>query len=571
MLKRFLAYYRPHGLLLGIDLGAALARAGLTLCIPLLTTRMLEEALPARDVDATIRTIAALFALAAGVAVFTYVNTRWGHILGVRMETDMRQDLFGHLQKLSFHYFDKTKTGHIMSRISNDLFTIAEVAHHAPEDLFISFCLLIGSFTLMLRFNTTLALVALVPVAPMIVWGAIFRKRMRAGFRRVRKRIADINSQVENSIQGIREVKSYTNEDYEIERFDGVNREFRFAKEGMYGIMAAFHSGMRFLSEAYFLVVLGGGAVLMHFERMTLPVLVGFIMYVRFLIRPIERLVNFVEQYQQGAASFERFTEIMDIEPDIVDRPDAVHVDALQGRIAFENVSFQYLSSPDRVLQDVSLTIEPGMTVALVGESGAGKSSLVSLIPRFYEPQEGRILIDGHDVMDLTQRTLRRHIGLVQQNVFLFDSSLRDNILFGKPDADENELIQAAKDANIYALVQSLPGGFDSRVGEHGVKLSGGERQRVSIARCFLKKPSILIFDEATSSLDTESEQLIQQSMEKLRRGLTTIVIAHRLSTVKKADYTYVMRRGRIEEEGRHEALLERKGYYWELYTKSMF
>jgi len=571
MLRKFIRYYRPYRVLLTIDMAAALLRAGLTIVIPYLTARLLDEAFLSGPMDRIVGTITTLVALTLGVTACVYVNTRWGHILGARMETDMRQDLFTHLQKLSFRYFDRTKTGHIMSRISNDLFTIAEVAHHAPEDLFVSACLLIGSLFVMFRMHVTLTLWTLAPIVPMVLWGAFFRQRMRAGFRRVRKRIADINSQVENSIQGIREVKSYANENYEIERFFGVNEEFRFAKESMYGVMALFHSGMRLMMDACFVTVLCVGAILLRSRDLSFPVLIGFIMYVRFLIRPVDRLVGFVEQFQQGAASFERFVEIMRIEPDIVDRPGAIDPGPLRGAIELQNVSFRYAGSSEWALRNVSLSIPPGATVALVGESGAGKSTLAALIPRFYEPQEGTIRIDGHDIMDLSQSALRRNIGLVQQNVFLFDTTLRDNILFGNPDADESALVQATRDANIFKLIEALPDGCDSRVGEHGVKLSGGEKQRVSIARCFLKKPSILVFDEATSSLDTESEMLVQRSMERLRQGATTLVIAHRLSTVKNADYTVVMRSGRIVEEGTHEALIARKGYYWELYTDSLF
>jgi len=488
------------------------------------------------------------------------------------MEFDMRAELFSHLQKLSFNYFDNVKTGHIMSRISNDLNQIAEVAHHAPEDLLISISLIVGSFIVMFNLSVPLAFIALAPIPLMVGWGLFYGGSMRRGFRNVRKKIADINSSVENSVQGIREVKAYANEDEEIDKFGIVNVSFRSAKEKMYGIMAIFFSVMNLLIESYFLIVVGGWVVLRYTSVAVSPgVLLAFVLYVHFIIKPIHRLVNFAEQFQQGAACFERFTEIMDIEPDIVDKKDAHTFEPVRGEIVFENVSFKYTRSHEHVLTDVSLTIPAHQTIAIVGESGAGKSTIVSLIPRFYEPQTGTIRIDGHDIMDLKQKFLRENIGLVQQNVFLFDSTIRDNIMYGDPNATEEQLIDAAQKANIYDFIQSLPDGFDTLVGERGVKLSGGQKQRISIARVFLKNPPVFIFDEATSSLDTESETLIRQSLELLSQNRTTIIIAHRLSTVKNADYLYVMHAGKVVEHGTHDQLLEKQAYYHKLYTMNLF
>ncbi|MHC5083468.1 MAG: ABC transporter ATP-binding protein, partial [Planctomycetota bacterium] len=382
--------------------------------------------------------------------VMSYIRVRWGHVLGVRMEFDMRADFFTHLQKLSFNYFDNVKTGHLMSRISNDLNQIAEVAHHAPEDLLISISLIIGAFTVMFHFNVALALIAIIPIPFLICWGIFYGGSMRRGFRRVRKKIADINSSVENSVQGIREVKSYANEEEEIGKFETVNVDFRLAKENMYGIMAIFFSVMSFLIESYFFVVIGGGVLLMHYGKgVTSGDLLAFILYIYFILNPIRRLVNFAEQFQQGAACFERFTEVMDIEPDITDRKGAHTFEPVAGAITFDNVSFQYSTSNELILKDITLEVPAHKTVAIVGESGAGKSSIVSLIPRFYEPEAGTICIDGHDIMDLKQKFLRENIGIVQQNVFLFDSTIRENIMYGNSQATREQLIDAAQKANI--------------------------------------------------------------------------------------------------------------------------
>lgn len=572
MLKRFIQYYKPHRGLLAVTLAAALLGAVLTVFIPAITRRLLDEAIPNEDLAAIIRYLAAIVLVVVLSTALAYIRVKWGHILGVRMEFDMRAEFFSHLQKLSFNYFDNVKTGHLMSRISGDLNQIAEVAHHAPEDILISFSLIIGAFIAMFHFNTSLAVIALIPLPLLICWGIFYGGSMRRGFRNVRRKIADINSSVENSVQGIREVKSYANEDEEIGKFGIVNVSFRKAKEEMYGIMAVFFSVMNLLIESYFVVVVAGGVILIYLgQPVTAGDLLAFVLYVHFILKPVRRLVDFTEQFQQGAACFERFTEVMDIEPDIVDKKDAYTFEAVRGEITFENVRYKYAQSHDWVLRDISLTIPAHKTVAIVGESGAGKSTVVSLIPRFYEPQEGTIRIDGHDIMNLQQRFLRENIGIVQQNVFLFDSTIRENIMYGSPGADAQQLIEAAQKANIYDFIQSLPEGFDTLVGERGVKLSGGQKQRISIARVFLKNPPVFIFDEATSSLDSESETLIQQSLELLSRDRTTIIIAHRLSTVKNADYLYVMNHGQIVEHGTHAQLLERKDYYHKLYTMNLF
>ncbi|AQT69708.1 Putative multidrug export ATP-binding/permease protein [Anaerohalosphaera lusitana] len=572
MIKRFAKYYKPHLPLFIFTMTAAVASAVVTVFIPAMTRKILETDIPKGDTGLLLTSMAIMLGLIIAAAVFAYIRVKWGHILGVRMEFDMREKLFTHLQKLSFNYFDNTKTGHIMSRISNDLNMIAEIAHHAPEDILISLALIIGAFIAMFSFNAQLAWIAMIPMPFLIAWGILYGGKMRKGFRQVRKKIADINSSVENSVQGIREVKSFANEEEEICKFDVVNCSFRQAKEDIYGTMARFFCGMNFLIEGYFFVVIAGGAWLIYTgSSITHADLLAFVLYIYFILNPIRRLVNFSEQLQRGVACFERYTEIMDVEPDIVDNKDAHDFSPVTGHIEFSDVSFKYNGSDDWILKNVDLDIKPGSTVAIVGESGAGKSTIVSLIPRFYEATKGRITIDGHSVSDLKQKFLRENIGIVQQNVFLFDTTIRENIMYGRPDATEEDLIDAAKKANILDYIRSLPDGFETLCGERGVKLSGGQKQRISIARTFLKNPPIFIFDEATSSLDTESEALVQKSLDLLRKDRTTIVIAHRLSTVRNANYIYVVREGEIVEHGTHNELLDNRKYYHTLYTMNVF
>lgn len=569
MIKRFIAFYGPHKPLFALDLSMAFLRALCAILIPLVTRHLfkLEDASKAEIAG----TVALLAFLVIVLAFSAFNNIKWGHVLGTRIETDMRGVLFRHLQKLSFSYFDKTKTGHIMSRLSNDLFTISEVAHHVPEDVFLAVVTVVGAFICMFWMNATLAWIALIPLPIMIICGILFQKRFRENVRVMRRRVADINANIENSIQGIREVKSFASERHAVAQFDEVNHDFRDSKETMYHTMAAFHSSMMGLIHSHEILITIAGAIMVFNDLATITDVLVFLMFARFMTKPIDRMVNFVEQFGQGAASFERFTEIMDIEPDIQDRPKPIEPKTVTGAIEITNLSFAYEGNDALVLRDVSLSIPAGRTVALVGESGAGKSTIAALIPRFYEAKQGRIAIDGVDVLDLRQRFLRERIGIVQQSPFLFDTTIRDNILFGRRDATEEELIDAARRANILDFIEALPEGFDSPVGEHGVKLSGGQKQRISIARVFLKNPPILIFDEATSALDTESEQLIQDAMERLTADRTTIIIAHRLSTVKHADHIFVLRDGEVVENGTHSELTALEGYYHALYTKSLF
>jgi ATP-binding cassette, subfamily B, bacterial len=570
MLREFVKYYRPHRRLFALDMGTAVILSMCGIIIPAITYKVFNVYLKGRELE-MIYISMGVWCLLIIIQTFSdYANIKWGHVLGVRMEADMRKDMFSHLQKLSFSFFDKTKTGHIMSRISNDLTMIAEAAHHCPEDLLISILTIIGAFTVMLFVNPLLAGITFIPLPFIIIWGTVFQRKMKAKFREVRKTIANVNSRVENSIQGIREVKSYANEAGEIEKFHEVNQKFTDAREGVFGVLAAFHSGIMFLLQSYSALFVGAGAVLAYYDKATLPQLLMFLMYSRFIIMPIFRLVGFAEQFQQGVTAFERFREIMDEKPDIEDKENALDVDKVDGSIELKNVYFKYDDQGKEtpwILKDIDLKIDAGKTVALVGESGAGKSTIASLVPRFYEVGKGAVMLDNKNIMDLKQECLRANIGVVQQTPFLFDSTISENILFGKPGATEEELINAAKNANIYDFIMTLPNKFNSEVGEQGVKLSGGQKQRISIARVFLKNPKVLIFDEATSSLDNESESLIQQSMEKLCAGRTTIIIAHRLSTVRNADYIYCIKDGKIVEIGTHKELLEKAGYYKKLYS----
>jgi ATP-binding cassette subfamily B protein len=571
MLKRFVSYYRPYKGLFLLDLGMAVLSSILAILFPALTRHLLSVEIPARNLRAMVVIFVLMLAIYLIQTVSQYIRITWGHILGVKMETDMRNELFAHLQRLSFGYFDRTKTGHMMSRITNDLSIITEVAHHGPEDFLISTATIVGSYILMFTYSPPLALISLIPFPFMVFYGSHYGRKMRATFRRVRSTVADVNSNVENSLMGIREVKSFGRETFQTEKFQEVNNILKDSKMQQYKVMGSYHALMGLFRNLYYFFTVVGGAILILRGTIEYYDLITFILYVGIVLPPIDRLINFTEQLQQGMASFERFVQIMDEHPAIQDAKDAKELTVKDGTIVYENVSFTYENTDMAVLNDVNVTISGGKTVAIVGESGAGKSTFASLLPRFYEPQAGRILIDGTDITEVRQSSLRKEIGFVQQNVFLFDDTIKENLRYGKVDATDEQLWAALDAANLGEFVRSLPLGLETQVGERGTLLSGGQKQRISIARVFLKNPSILIFDEATSSLDTESEELITEAFERLSEGRTAIVIAHRLSTIKNADRILVLDQGRVVESGTHQDLLQKNGQYAKLYKNQDF
>jgi len=566
MLKKFISYYKPYLKLFILDLSCAFLIASIDLAFPLITRQFINDIIPNGKLRIFYIFIIALLILAVVRAVLNYIIDYWGHIVGTRMERDMRRDLFEHLQTLSFDYFDNIKTGHLMSRIVNDLREISELSHHGPEDLFISLVMLIGSFIILTTIEWRLTLI-IYGFLPLLIWYAILkRKKMTSAFRSVRKRIANVNAQLENSISGIRVAKSFTNEEYEIEKFNEGNREFNSSREFAYKVMAEFFAGIFFLSNILNIITLSVGGFFVYRGYINIGDLVAYLLYINFFLQPIRKLTNFTQQFQDGMTGFERFVEIMKVKPSIVDKEDAVNLKEIKGKIEFKNVAFKY-SEKKFVLSNINLAIMPGETMALVGPSGGGKTTLCQLIPRFYEVNDGEILVDGINIKDIKMKSLRENIGLVQQDIFLFTGTIRENILYGKPDAEDAEVAKAAKDANIHDFIISLPEGYDSYVGEKGIKLSGGQKQRISLARAFLKNPAILILDEATSALDSEAEIIIQQALEKLTVGRTVLVIAHRLSTIKNANQIVVLTDQGIKEKGNHDDLIAKDGLYAKLYN----
>ena len=567
-IKRFFSYYKPYKALFWLDMSAAILSSLLAIFFPALTRELLKTWIPDQVWSSMIVCFVAMFIIYGMQACFTYIRIRWGHVLGVYVENDMRRDLFGHLQQLSFGYYDHTKTGHLMSRMTNDLFQIAEVAHHCPEDSLISFATIIGAYIVMFTYSVPMALISLIPFPFLVVWGVVFGRRQKRVAREVRSHVADVNSNVENSVQGIREVKSFTSEKFQSGLFDNSNNDLKESRKKQYSVMASYQTGMGWLRNMYYFITVVGGSILIYKGVIHSYDLVAFLLYVSVVLEPIDRLINFVEQLSQGIAAFERFTEVMDEEPSIKDSPDAVDLVVTDGNISYKNVRFTYDTKDGEVIGDISFDIKGGTTVAIVGDSGAGKTTTASLLPRFYEIDSGTITIDGQDIRNVTQRSLRQSIGFVQQNVFLFDADIRENLRYGNPDATDEQMYQALDAANLGDFVRSLPDGLSTQVGEHGTRLSGGQKQRISIARVFLKNPPILIFDEATSSLDNESEYLIQDAFDRLSVGRTSIVIAHRLSTIRGADNIIVLENGKVTETGTHEKLLSSGGHYSRLYRR---
>ncbi len=567
MLKRFISYYKPHKKLFAIDMFFALLLSVFDLVFPIFTRRLINEVIPEGNMRILLNWTIIMLLIIFLRYISQYIIAYYGHILGVRIERDMRKDIFVHLQTLPFSYYDNNKTGHIMSRIVNDLRDITELAHHGPEDLFISLVMLVGSFIILLQIEWRLTLIIFSFIPLMLLYSIKKRNKMESSFREVRKKIADVNAQLENSISGIRVAKAFTNEEYEIEKFNEGNEAFSDARKNSYKVMAEFTSGINLMSSILNLLVISIGGYFVYLNIIDLGDLFAYTLYVNFFMQPIRRLTEFTQQYQDGMTGFERFMEVMNISPNIIDNPNAIEAKDIKGDISFKDVSFSYNNGSKKVLDNINFYVPRGKTVAIVGPSGVGKTTLCHLIPRFYEVTEGKIMIDGVDIRDYTLKSLRQNIGIVQQDVFLFTGTIRENIQYGNPNSTEADIIEAAKKSKIHEFIESLPFNYETYIGEKGIKLSGGQKQRISIARLFLKNPPILILDEATSSLDTETEMLIQESFKELSKGRTTLIIAHRLSTIKNADTIIVLTDDGIKEIGTHEELLALKGVYFNLYT----
>lgn len=568
--KEFISYYKPYKILFIADMLCALLLSVIDLVFPLIVRFLLDDVYVLNNTTTIIKYIVYI-----GIALLItyivrylcqYFITSWGHIMGARMEKDMRRDIFNHLQHLSFSYYDNTNTGTLMSRIITDLFDISELAHHGPEDLFISILKIVGSLIILLTINVKITCILFLFILVMLYFSYFYNKKMRSVFKRNREKIASLNAQIQDSLAGIRVVKSFANEEIEKRKFDYGNNEFLNTKNESYLIMGRYYSGNSFFQGLIYLSVILFGGVFISIGSLKISDLVVYILYINIFLIPIQKLLDFTEQLQRGISGFERFIEIINTHPDIVDRENAKELVKPNGNIEFKNVSFSYNES-SRILENINIKVSAGHTVALVGPSGGGKSTFCSLIPRFYDIDLGSITIDGVDIRDIKLKSLRNSIGIVQQDVYMFAGNIKENIAYGRPDANDEEIREAATKANIHDFIMSLEKGYDTYVGERGVKLSGGQKQRISIARVFLKNPLILILDEATSALDNESEKFIQNSLEELSKNRTTIVIAHRLSTIRKADEIMVLTEEGIIESGNHSDLVKNDGMYAYLYN----
>lgn len=569
LLKSFLPYYKKYTFILVCDLLCAALTTVCELVLPMIVRKITETAtsdILALTTSLILRVAALYIFLRIVDTLANFYMATVGHIMGAKIESDMRHDFFSHLQKLSFSYYDDAKVGSLMSRITNDLFDITEFAHHGPEEIFIATIKIIGSFIILCTVNVPLTIIVFAVIPPMVIALSFFRNKMKLGFRESRKQIAELNSQVEDSLLGIRVVKSFAKEDYEQKKFDKGNIKFLDVKSAVYKIMGAFQSSTRLFDGVMYIIVVVAGAFFLKGGKITAADYVAYLMFVSTLMTSVRRIVEFTEQFQRGMTGIERFTEIMETEPSIMDKKNAKELKNVKGEVVFNNVTFAYSESEKDVISHLNLTVKKGESIALVGPSGGGKTTLCSLIPRFYEITDGEILIDKVNIKDVTLNSLRENIGTVAQDVYLFSGSIRENIAYGKEDATDEEIINAARLAGADEFINNLPDGYDSYVGERGIKLSGGQKQRISIARVFLKNPPILILDEATSALDNESERLVQQSLERLAKGRTTFTIAHRLTTIKNADRILVLTENGIEESGTHKELLQKGGIYSELY-----
>ncbi len=568
-LKKMMGYYKPYLKIFWADMFFATLSAAVALTIPLVV-RYVTSTLIYLPADEIIRQITYIgIGLVVLLAIDCYSRFfigNYGHVMGAKMEYDMRAELFGHMQKLSFSFYDDAKVGQLMSRITSDLFDITELLHHGPENLILSALKITGAFVILVNINGWLALAAFAVLPFMFAFAFLLNKKMRRAFRNNRIKIADINAQIEDNLSGIRVVKSFANEDIENEKFRVGNDGFLAAKKNSYHYMGSFQAGVGVFTTLIQVSVILVGTVLIAYGRVDMTDLVTFLLYIGVFTDPIRTLVDFTEQFQNGYTGFERFQEIMNIKPDIEDAPDATPIGTVKGEIEFDNVSFQYKDNQENVLNHINLKVPAGAYMALVGSSGAGKTTLCSLIPRFYDVTGGRIMIDGRDIRSVTLKSLRDHIGMVQQDVYLFAGTIFENIQYGKPGATREEVIEAAKNANAHEFIMAFPDGYDTDIGQRGIKLSGGQKQRLSIARVFLKNPPILIFDEATSALDNESEKVVQDSLEKLAKNRTTFVIAHRLTTIQNAEKILVLTEDGIAESGTHEELLAQGGLYEKLY-----
>ena len=572
-LKKMISYYKPYLHIFWADMFFATLSAGVALVIPLVV-RYVTSTLIYCEADVILHQMVyiaiGLFVLLAVDCYSRFFIGNYGHVMGAKMEYDMRQEIFEHMQKLSFSFYDHAKVGQLMSRITSDLFDITELLHHGPENIILSVLKIAGAFVILMNINGWLVLAAFIVLPFMFAFAFLLNKKMRGAFKRNREKIAEINAQIEDNLSGIRVVKSFANEDIEAEKFKIGNDGFLAAKKNSYHYMGSFQAGVGVFTTLIQVNVILVGGILIAFQKVDISDLITFLLYIGVFTDPIRTLVDFTEQFQNGYTGFERFREIMNIQPDIEDAKDAVVLPHVKGDITFENVSFQYQENQENVLNHINLQVPAGAYMALVGSSGAGKTTLCSLIPRFYDVTDGRILVDGQDIRKVTLKSLRDQIGMVQQDVYLFAGTIMENIRYGKPDATEAEVIEAAKNANAHEFIMSFPDGYETDIGQRGIKLSGGQKQRLSIARVFLKNPPILIFDEATSALDNESEKVVQDSLEKLAKNRTTFVIAHRLTTIQNAEKILVLTEEGIAESGTHEELLRKGGVYEKLYHMHM-